>query len=91
LNNPYQYNPYPFHQNQQHHPHQFKHTVLSNVEPFVQYGLHEAKYTSYVHALREVAAITYLMGMGYNPNIAHQIVESWEINEVFYPGQRTNT
>jgi hypothetical protein len=45
----------------------------------------EAPYTSYIHALREVAAITYLMGMGYPPMIARQIVESWEINESFYP------
>lgn len=81
--NPYHYNPYP--------PHQMKHTVLSTVEPFVHYGLYEAQYTSYVHALREVAAITYLMGMGYSPAVAHQIVESWEINEVFYPGQRDHT
>nr|WP_263324579.1 hypothetical protein [Neobacillus sp. Marseille-Q6967] len=79
------YNPY-YHQNV--NPHQLKHTVLRNVEPFVHYGLHEAKFTSFPHALREVAAITYLMGMGYDPNIAHQIVESWEINETFYPGQR---
>jgi hypothetical protein len=63
--------------------------VLSKVEPFVHYGMHEAKHTSYVHALREVAAIAYLMGMGYAPNMAHPMVESWEINEVFYPGQRT--
>ncbi|MFC7442965.1 hypothetical protein [Laceyella putida] len=53
------------------------------MEPFVQYGLREARYTSFEHALREVAAITYLMGRGYDPGTAHQIVESWEVNERF--------
>ncbi|XEC97640.1 hypothetical protein AB6A23_12750 [Paenibacillus tarimensis] len=64
-------------------PH-LKHYVLSTVEPFVQYGLREAQFTSYPHAFREIAAITYLMGMGYNSAEAHRIVESWEVNEVFY-------
>ncbi|WP_045515788.1 hypothetical protein [Neobacillus niacini] len=86
--NPYQYNPYHFNQNQHYNPYHYKHTVLKKVEPLVHYGLHEAKHTSFTHALREVAAIAYLMGMGYEPNIAHKIVESWEINEAFYPGQR---
>lgn len=62
--------------------------VLNSIEPFVQYGLKEAQYTSYPHALREVAAITYLMGMGYEPMTARQIVESWEVNEMFYLGQQ---
>lgn len=85
------YNPYQYQMSPQHHfaPNPLKHMVLSKVEPFVHYGMHEAKHTSYVHALREVAAIAYLMGMGYAPTMAHQMVESWEINEVFYPGQRT--
>jgi hypothetical protein len=89
LYNPYQYNPYHMSQHQHYDPNALKHMVLSKVEPFVPYGLHEAKHTSYVHALREVAAIAYLMGMGYAPNMAHKMVESWEINEQFYPGQRT--
>lgn len=87
MSNPYHYNPYHYNQNP-HNPHHLKHMVLNAVEPFVQYGLKEAKYTSYTHALREVAAIAYLMGMGYEPRIAHQMVESWEINELLYPGQR---
>jgi hypothetical protein len=57
---------------------------LSTVEPIVQYGLKEAQFTSHLHAMREVAAISYLIGRGYDPRIAHQIVESWEVNEVFY-------
>ncbi|MBT2723973.1 hypothetical protein [Bacillus sp. ISL-46] len=85
--NPYQYNPYHFNQPHHYSPHHYKHTVLSNVEPLVQYGLQEAQHTSFPHALREVAAITYLMGMGYEPTVARKIVESWEINEAFYPGQ----
>lgn len=64
-----------------HHP--LKQVVLSTVEPIAQYGLKEAQYTSYIHALREVAAISYLMGMGYDPIRARQIVESWEMNETF--------
>ena len=87
MHNPYQYNPYHISQQQQYSPHHYKHTVLSNIEPLVQYGLHEAQHTSFPHALREVAAITYLMGMGYEPAVARKIVESWEINEAFYPGQ----
>ncbi|SDI15396.1 hypothetical protein [Alteribacillus bidgolensis] len=85
--NPYHMNQNPHHmdQNPYHNPHQLKHMVLNTVEPVVQYGLKEAQYTSYKHALREVAAITYLMGMGYNPMAARQMVESWEVNETFYP------
>lgn len=77
----------PYHYQQQYLPpdsQQLKHHTLSMVEPIVQYGLKEAKFTSHQHAMREVAAISYLIGRGYNPEIAHQIVESWEVNEVFY-------
>lgn len=63
--------------------HQLKQQVLSTVEPFVQYGLQEAHHTSYVHAMREIAAISYLIGRGYDPGVAYQIVESWEQNEMF--------
>lgn len=72
-----------YYQYPSYHPHQLKQMVLSNIEPFVQYGIKEASVTSYPHALREVAAITYLMGSGYDARTAHSIVESWEINEVF--------
>lgn len=60
-----------------------KSKTLRIVEPFVQYGLHEAQYTSVEHAMREVAAITYLIGRGYDPKTAHRIVESWEVDERF--------
>ncbi|MBA4493333.1 hypothetical protein H1191_03300 [Paenactinomyces guangxiensis] len=60
-----------------------KSSTLKAVEPFVQYGLREARYTSVEHALREVAAIAYLMGRGFDPRTAHQIVESWEVDERF--------
>jgi hypothetical protein len=88
-----QWTPNPHHINQVHNPYhyqdlmtqsQLKHHTLSTVEPIVQYGLKEAKVTSYPHAMREIAAISYLIGKGYDPRIAHQIVESWEVNEVFY-------
>ncbi|MEH7379963.1 hypothetical protein V7138_05720 [Bacillus sp. JJ1533] len=64
-------------------PQQMKFIVLNAVQPIVQYGLKEAQYTSYNHAMREVAAISYLMGMGYQPMQARQIVEFWEVNETF--------
>ncbi|MGG3798611.1 hypothetical protein [Metabacillus fastidiosus] len=64
---------------------QLKQHTLSTVEPIVQYGLKEAQVTSYLHAMREASAISYLIGRGYDPQTAHQIVESWEVNEMFYP------
>jgi hypothetical protein len=81
----YHWHPYD-HRQPQHNPH-LKHFVLSSVNPIVKYGLKEAQFTSYHHAMQEVAAITYLMGKGYDPVTARQIVESWEINETFYPYQ----
>lgn len=88
MNNYYQYDPYYFERVHKNDLQQYKHSVLKKVEPLVQYGMQEASHTSYPHALREVAAITYLMGMGYEPHEARKIVESWEIDEMFYPGQR---
>ncbi|WP_241654583.1 hypothetical protein [Sporolactobacillus shoreae] len=64
-----------------------KDSVLSAVDPLVKYGLKEGKHTSFPHALRETAAIAYLMGMGYDFMMARQTVESWEIDEMFYPHQ----
>ncbi|MFB5934614.1 hypothetical protein ACE8FZ_15100 [Peribacillus frigoritolerans] len=61
-------------------PH-LKSQVLNIIAPFVKYGLEEAKDTSYVHALQEVAAMTYLIGQGMDPQTAYLTVESWEINE----------
>jgi hypothetical protein len=34
--------------------------------------------------MTEVAAITYLMGKGYDPMTARRMVESWEVDEMFY-------
>ncbi|GAA0375515.1 hypothetical protein [Bacillus horti] len=91
--NQYQQQPFPPQQmpympQEPHHHHapqyaQLKNETLQTVEPFVQYGLREAQHTSYPHAFREVAAITYLIGRGFSPRMAHQIVESWEMNEHF--------
>lgn len=77
----------PYHYPQQHpttQTHQLKFHTLSTVESVVQYGLLEAQITSFPHAMREVAAISYLLGRGYDPQTARQIVETWELNEVFY-------
>jgi hypothetical protein len=60
-----------------------KRPTLNLVRPWVRYGLNEAKYTSMEHAMTEVAAITYLIGKGYDQQTAHYIVESWEKNEQF--------
>ncbi|TJY39680.1 hypothetical protein E5161_17110 [Cohnella pontilimi] len=51
--------------------------TLTVVEPWVQHGMWEAQAISTEHALREAAAITYLIGRGYYPQTAHRIVESW--------------
>jgi hypothetical protein len=61
--------------------------VLCAVQPVVHYGLREAERTSIDHAMFEVAAITYLMGRGYDYYTAHRLVESWETGEAFPPYQ----
>lgn len=53
------------------------------VNPLVDYGLNEARFTGIAHAMTQVALIAYLMGTGYDMQTAHRIVESWEINETF--------
>ncbi|MCK6256040.1 hypothetical protein LCY76_05405 [Fictibacillus sp. KIGAM418] len=63
-------------------------STLTAVEWFVKRGLAEAPKTSYEHALREVAAMAYLYGKGYPQQAAYQMVESWELGEKFYPGER---
>jgi hypothetical protein len=57
--------------------------LLMTIRPVVRYGLWEAQFTNSRHAMTEVALIAYLMGMGYNFQLAHSIVESWEVDEVF--------
>lgn len=78
------YNPYHMEQHQMHQQNQLKNQTLMAVKPWVQYGLNEAKHTSYMHAMTEVAAVSYLIGMGYPPQTAYQMVESWEKNEKYY-------
>jgi hypothetical protein len=57
--------------------HNLRNETLAVVEPWVQHGLKEAQAISVEHALREAAAITYLVGKGFHPHQAHCIVESW--------------
>ena len=57
--------------------------VLNYIDPFVKYDLKEATATSYGHALKEVAAMSYLLGKGMDPHTAYLTVESWEMNEMF--------
>lgn len=63
--------------------------VLGTVAPVVRYGLYEMQYTSVAHAMFEISAITYLMGMGYDFHTARCIVEGWEVHESFPPYQFT--
>lgn len=70
---PYPYQTYPMYAA----PYDLKYETLAVVEPWVQNGLIEAQTISVEHALREAAAVTYLIGRGYDPYQAHQIVESW--------------
>ena len=59
------------------HFHNLMQETLTTVEPWVRHGLLEAQAISTEHALREATAVTYLIGKGYYPHVAHQIVESW--------------
>jgi hypothetical protein len=61
--------------------------VLGAIAPVAYYGLEEAAYTSVQHAMYEVAAISYLLGRGYDFQTAHMIVESWEVGKAFPPYQ----
>lgn len=61
--------------------------VLGAISPIVHYGLVEMQHTSVSHAMFEVAAISFLMGRGYDPVTARRIVESWEVMESFPPYQ----
>lgn len=62
---------------------QLKEQTLSIIMPFVNYGLQEAQFTSHKHAMTEVAAMSYLIGKGMDPQTAYLTVESWEVNETF--------
>jgi len=73
-NEPY-YQPY--------YPENIKSETLNKVDPIVRYGLREARWTSVPHAMREVAAQSYLVGKGYDQQTAYRMVESWEVNERF--------
>lgn len=56
---------------------------LAMVQPVVEYGLHEMRYTNARHAMTEIALVSYFMGQGYDFVSARRLVESWEINEQF--------
>lgn len=79
----YPYQMHPYYAQPYHPTGALKTETLTRIEPFVRCGLQEAKFTSHAHALREVAAISYLLGKGYDPRTAHRIVESWEVDEKF--------
>jgi hypothetical protein len=52
--------------------------TLIAIEPAFKHGLNEISFAPLPHVLRETAAISYLLGMGYDFNTAYQTVESWE-------------
>lgn len=79
----YHYMPYPYARYPKPVMQKLKSSTLNAVNPFVQHGLKEAHFTSYQHALMEVAAMSYLLGKGYDYNAAYQLVEAWEVNESF--------
>lgn len=61
--------------------------LIARLRPQVRYGLREAQYTSVRHAMYQIVMIAYLMGMGHDLLRAHEIVEHWEIDEMFH-GER---
>ncbi|WP_018131459.1 hypothetical protein [Effusibacillus pohliae] len=66
--------------------------VLSAVEPVVRHGIFEGieEGQPFVHVVRQVAAIAYLMGMGMPYLQAVRMVESWEVDEKFPGFEREN-
>ena len=60
-----------------------KDPVLQIVRPWVQYGIQETQHNPIPHAMTELAAIMFLIGKGYDQQLAHYIVESWEKNGQF--------
>jgi hypothetical protein len=51
--------------------------TLSVIDPAFKHGLTKMSIIPLPFALKETAAISYLMGKGYDFNSAHGIVESW--------------
>ena len=63
---------------------ELKKKVLNAVSSINQYRLQESWNKGDPHGVVEVAAISYLMGMGYTPIAAKQMVELWEMNDSSY-------
>jgi hypothetical protein len=51
--------------------------TLTAIDPAFKHGLKEISITPLPHAIKEAAAVSYLIGRGYDYNTAHNIVESW--------------
>ncbi|EIT85732.1 hypothetical protein A374_07854 [Fictibacillus macauensis ZFHKF-1] len=68
--------------------HPLKLSTLTSVEAFVQWGIEHAGKTSYEQALREACAMAFLYGKGYPQQTAYQMVESWDVGQKMYPGDR---
>ncbi|WP_240903817.1 hypothetical protein [Chengkuizengella sediminis] len=57
--------------------------VFMQISPWIRHGLDKAENKNYKQAMEEVALISYLMGSGFDARTSHQIVESWEVREMF--------
>jgi hypothetical protein len=53
--------------------------ILKDIDPVVDYGLNEIHMNTLSQMMSETALIAYLMGMGYEFEIARQMVENWQI------------
>ncbi|NBI28106.1 hypothetical protein ERL59_03930 [Chengkuizengella sp. YPA3-1-1] len=53
------------------------------ISPWIRHGLDKAENKNYKQAMEEIALISYLMGSGFDARTSHQIVESWEVREMF--------
>ncbi|ANE48054.1 hypothetical protein SY83_19120 [Paenibacillus swuensis] len=62
------------------YPQADRYSVIEDLRPAIAYGLNEAEGRGYDHTLSEVAAISYLMGLGYDYNTAYATVDSWNLN-----------
>ncbi|MDB5054960.1 MAG: hypothetical protein JWM44_3010 [Bacilli bacterium] len=51
--------------------------TLTAIDPAFKHGLKEISITPLPHAIKEAAAISYLIGKGYDYHTAHYTVESW--------------
>lgn len=57
--------------------------IIPQLKPLIEYEIKEADEHNIEYAITESVLTAYLMGMGCCLERAHQIIESWEINDKF--------